>query len=282
MQVKTLEEFSIIKLNLGRTSRLARTGFTLIELLVVIAIIALLAAILFPVFARARENARRSACQSNLKQIGLGVLQYVQDYDERYPAWSRSENNPIGNSSDIWWMSMIYPYVKSEQLFVCPSNTSAGSPANGGDRAKNGIPNFYSANYYASGNDGNVRSNDNGIGVFCDTAGSGVSAAAFSDTASVIAVSELHRGDVFLPPSGYNVADSDYRLYCHHLSTSNYLFADGHVKALKPFQTVPPLAPANLWTRTKSSNVADTGTTQSNYVPANLTAALTVSTKNAQ
>ncbi len=62
-----------------------RFAFTLIELLVVIAIIAILAAILFPVFARARENARRSSCQSNLKQIGLGVMQYIQDYDEKYP-----------------------------------------------------------------------------------------------------------------------------------------------------------------------------------------------------
>src|SRR5690349_4775228 len=62
-----------------------RSGFTLIELLVVIAIIALLAAILFPVFARARENARRASCQSNLKQIGLGIMQYTQDYDDRLP-----------------------------------------------------------------------------------------------------------------------------------------------------------------------------------------------------
>src|SRR5690606_6779733 len=64
----------------------AKRGFTLIELLVVIAIIAILAAILFPVFARARENARRASCQSNLKQIGLGLMQYTQDYDERLPA----------------------------------------------------------------------------------------------------------------------------------------------------------------------------------------------------
>src|SRR4028118_675254 len=66
--------------------RAAHRGFTLIELLVVIAIIAILAAILFPVFSRARENARRASCMSNLKQIGLGVMQYVQDYDERYPS----------------------------------------------------------------------------------------------------------------------------------------------------------------------------------------------------
>src|SRR4028119_825727 len=95
-------------------------GFTLIELLVVIAIIAILASILFPVFARARENARRSSCQSNLKQIGLGILQYVQDYDERYKPSS-------GISYAYSWHTLIQPYVKSAQLFSCPSNTTTGS-----------------------------------------------------------------------------------------------------------------------------------------------------------
>lgn len=101
-----------------------RKGFTLIELLVVIAIIAILAAILFPVFARARENARRSACQSNLKQIGLGILQYTQDYDERYP---RRDTSAGANSS---WVGQIMPYVKSEQLFKCPSSAAAASAGN--------------------------------------------------------------------------------------------------------------------------------------------------------
>ncbi len=91
-------------------------GFTLIELLVVIAIIALLAAILFPVFARARENARRSSCQSNVKQIMLGVAQYTQDYDENYPLRDASG---VGN-----WPVLIMPYVKSIQLFQCPSDSS--------------------------------------------------------------------------------------------------------------------------------------------------------------
>ncbi len=72
----------------------AKSAFTLIELLVVIAIIAILAAILFPVFARARENARRSSCTSNLKQIGLGIIQYAQDYDEKYPVL-RNNGDPV-------------------------------------------------------------------------------------------------------------------------------------------------------------------------------------------
>jgi len=101
-------------------------GFTLIELLVVVAIIAVLAAILFPVFARARENARRSSCMSNEKQLGLGTLMYSQDYDERLPPYSSGQynSNVKGN-----WMDMIYPYVKNDQVFFCPSGTSTQSVA---------------------------------------------------------------------------------------------------------------------------------------------------------
>ena len=98
-------------------------AFTLIELLVVIAIIAILAAILFPVFARARENARRSSCQSNLKQIGLGILQYTQDYDEKFPY-----GLPVTgmNWRGVGWAGEIYPYVKSAQIYVCPSDPKGG------------------------------------------------------------------------------------------------------------------------------------------------------------
>src|SRR5215216_1456391 len=97
-----------------------KRGFTLIELLVVIAIIAILAAILFPVFARARENARRSSCQSNLKQIGLGLMQYTQDYDEAMPIIWNGEGE---------WMDAVQPYIKSYQLFVCPSDSRGITPA---------------------------------------------------------------------------------------------------------------------------------------------------------
>ena len=101
-----------------------KKGFTLIELLVVIAIIALLAAILFPVFARARENARKSSCLNNLKQIGLGLAQYTQDYDENLiRAWY--VNNQATDTTYYKWMDAIYPYVKSEQIFKCPSHAVA-------------------------------------------------------------------------------------------------------------------------------------------------------------
>jgi len=98
-------------------------AFTLIELLVVIAIIAILAAILFPVFARARENARRSSCQSNLKQIGLGVFQYIQDYDEKFPmavtgSTSTTSQPPVG------WADSVQPYLKSTQIYQCPSEST--------------------------------------------------------------------------------------------------------------------------------------------------------------
>lgn len=102
-----------------------RKAFTLIELLVVIAIIAILAAILFPVFARARENARRTSCLSNLKQIGLGVMMYVQDYDETYP---RNRFN-YGTSTNPDWRDYLYqvlaPYTKND-IFYCPSSPVRG------------------------------------------------------------------------------------------------------------------------------------------------------------
>ena len=90
-------------------------GFTLIELLVVIAIIAILAAILFPVFARAREKARQSSCLSNVKQLMLAVQCYSQDYDERLTPWKTAVNG-------VYWDVLIYPYVKNEQIFTCPSD----------------------------------------------------------------------------------------------------------------------------------------------------------------
>src|SRR5688500_161340 len=103
-------------------------GFTLIELLVVIAIIAILAAMLFPVFSRARENARRTSCQSNLKQIGLAFAQYTQDCDERYPlnffCDPPDANCGAPGTTPILWMYALYPYSKSPQIYNCPSGAA--------------------------------------------------------------------------------------------------------------------------------------------------------------
>ncbi len=97
-----------------------KRGFTLIELLVVIAIIAILAAILFPVFARAREKARQSSCLSNFKQLTLAGLSYAQDYDERMAPIGHN----VGGVVSAWWNAMLMPYVANTQVFVCPSYAS--------------------------------------------------------------------------------------------------------------------------------------------------------------
>ena len=121
-----------------------RPAFTLIELLVVIAIISILAAILFPAFGRARESARRSSCLNNFKQIGLGIMQYSQDYDESLPRFSLSEGptnykgfQGYSGADGARWADMIYPYIKSTQVFDCPSGTKttalySGTVAPGG------------------------------------------------------------------------------------------------------------------------------------------------------
>jgi prepilin-type N-terminal cleavage/methylation domain-containing protein/prepilin-type processing-associated H-X9-DG protein len=120
-----------------------RRGFTLIELLVVIAIIAILAAILFPVFGRARENARRSSCMSNMKQLGLGLMQYTQDYDEKYPA-----GIPVSQGwKGIGWGGAMAPYVKSRQIFICASDAAGGQ----GNIGLNATPISYAFNQSMGG-----------------------------------------------------------------------------------------------------------------------------------
>lgn len=103
-------------------------GFTLIELLVVIAIIAILAAILFPVFARAREKARQSSCSSNVKQIALGHMMYLQDYDERFVS---CYDDGMGSANRVIWADKLQPYVKNRQIFLCPSCDVSTIPATG-------------------------------------------------------------------------------------------------------------------------------------------------------
>lgn len=130
-----------------------RKGFTLIELLVVIAIIAILAAILFPVFAQAREKAYQASCLSNMKQMGLAIMAYAQDYDETLPSSYYYLNGANSNGGYMQWSGMIMPYCKNQGIFVCPSNPFQGfAPTCYGDQDTNtGCPAGYPGSGWAHG-----------------------------------------------------------------------------------------------------------------------------------
>ena len=199
-----------------------RKGFTLIELLVVIGIIAILAAILFPVFARAREKARQASCLSNLKQLALGFLMYVQDYDERLPRYCWWLNPAsINTPSDKTNLNkMIEPYVKNTQVFECPSSSIGW--------------------HYGP----------NGAWTPCGSYGWSINAtrdrpklAQFTDVANTIIVGDSD-GVVWM---GW------YNNILYHVATrihnegANIGFLDGHVKWLKHENIVSQDAIANLW-----------------------------------
>jgi len=224
---------------------MSRRGFTLIELLVVIAIIAILAAILFPVFARAREKARQASCQSNLKQISLAFIMYAQDYDESMPAgaWNNASgslnmfptlHNP-GNPVYSWWDWPYhpYPYIKNSQLYDCPTSPDKYPPSGSG-----------ATNY-----DGNYIWNINGCRDFAPTV------AAVEHPASVILV--MDGGDAYLIPGSDTMAnllgalDEDWaspnlERATRHNDIANCGFLDGHVKAeTKGFLLKVNQSPAN-------------------------------------
>jgi prepilin-type N-terminal cleavage/methylation domain-containing protein/prepilin-type processing-associated H-X9-DG protein len=246
-------------------ARRKRHAFTLIELLVVIAIIAILAAILFPVFARARENARRASCQSNLKQIGLGLLQYTQDYDERTPrSWfgtNGDASKPVGDASDRYkWMDAIYPYIKSEQLFVCPSDTlTTDMYAN----RKNSAYSFRNGYRYGSYANNNTYYSNAWNPVARSLASIEAPATTIwaADTTPLPAPStnvftyEISWADI---ANQQPITNSSPRrlekIEERHLETTNVLFCDGHVKSLKltaltaPSTTAPTTGAYSLFT----------------------------------
>jgi prepilin-type N-terminal cleavage/methylation domain-containing protein/prepilin-type processing-associated H-X9-DG protein len=234
-----------------------RKGFTLIELLVVIAIIAILASILFPVFARARENARRASCQSNMKQIGLGIMQYTQDYDENMP-YNQINLPPAPN--DVPWHFTIQPYLKSIQLFKCPSNSGpATTYVSGSDQPTYGIPQI-PISYVANGGDPLQSASGegtSGVGMggrrpfrkHNDSRGP-VAVALLTLPSTTIAVSEVKNsaGSATNPFLVDNTKFAGNNTgFTNHLQMANFLFIDGHVKAMKPTATAAT-ATSNMWT----------------------------------
>ena len=206
-----------------------RTGFTLIELLVVIAIIAILAAILFPVFARAREKARQASCSSNLKQIGLGMHMYASDYDGCLPT-----NGVNYTSGGIWqngsWADVIAPYVKNGQIYVCPSVRNVPElsyePGNTSRQGSYAINNFYHwlperQLFGESDHSGMVLSNVD------DSSGTIALGDKMTDWPQVIVPSSTDGLDDDPPWIGGQAA-----YVGRHNQQCNFLFVDGHVKSL--------------------------------------------------
>jgi len=273
---------------MNRTKR----GFTLIELLVVIAIIAILAAILFPVFAQAREKARQTSCSSNMRQIGLAVTQYVQDNDETYPL----ANYKLGAPSDTLyefnpWDIAVLPYIKDIKVFSCPDDAQAGIglpvggypwAGTGMSYAANGLSGWYLPPYDAPhliGLFGRVAPTISQYFVGSKTL------AQVNKPSEVVMISELHTADLsgvaggpmgnptgwgicstitnfpnwqcnnnsqapYEPNGGteaqFSASNLDGNVSHHHAALSaNFLFSDGHVKSMKPYNTFT--TSVNMW-----------------------------------
>lgn len=258
-----------------------KNGFTLIELLVVIAIIAILAAILFPVFAKARDKARQATCLSNLKQLGLAVTQYTQDWDEIMPAEGVRWGAPWG---DAWlpWQVLLQPYVKnggatmypgqpgnplstdSGNVWDCPSNPN-NQTAYAGYPGPYQFSDDYVANYNLAFNQTNA-----GDGAFGNTLSEygvpgEITLAKIAYPSSLIALFENR----YLPQwrnenicgaqdSTWNIDISENNgdqycgIYAGHSGMGDFLFCDGHVQALHPFDTLATAdggsGTVNMWT----------------------------------
>lgn len=219
--------------------RTIHRGFTLIELLVVIAIIAILAAILFPVFAQAREAARKSACQSNMKQMGTAVQMYNQDFDGVYPI-VRYANIPA--PFFMTWKQEIYPYTKNIGIFKCPSNAGADGALSNGDCGNNAsslaVP---PVSYGWATTNGNAPGSN---GFSYGNGASGPNEASLQQTAQQLMIVESTTPCADL--CQWCVAGSaGPNNISGHSGTANVLFADGHVKSMKWGQT---MLPYNMWT----------------------------------
>jgi prepilin-type N-terminal cleavage/methylation domain-containing protein/prepilin-type processing-associated H-X9-DG protein len=230
-----------------------RKGFTLIELLVVIAIIAILAAILFPVFAKVREKARQTSCASNLNQIGLALAQYTQDYDEVMPPVSTGPG-----SATLSFRGLIQPFIKSYAVIKCPSNPVKDKGDWPGETADQ--PLGITCSYAGARYDGTHK----GVFAFGSSGPIGTALASIDTPSSSIDVVE---STATFPD--FNVIDNGLfacnesdktncfggfagSLFAGHTGYSNFLFCDGHVKALRPMATLDTAeggsGSINMWT----------------------------------
>ncbi len=194
-----------------------RRAFTLIELLVVIAIIAILAAILFPVFAKAREKARQSSCSSNHKQLGLALLQYAQDYDETLP--TRYDSNALKQ-----WSEVCQPYIKNTQCLVCPSTNNSSIGYADGYLNRQSLGSIVSpAETIMLGDSGKVRNGSGGTGYDWHM-----------NVPSAFGTPTQPADELNLPLAG----DANYasRPCPIHNDGCNLAWVDGHVKWLKTSQ----------------------------------------------
>ncbi|MBC8138456.1 MAG: DUF1559 domain-containing protein [Fibrella sp.] len=223
--IRTRRAFTSVKTASG--------GFTLIELLVVIAIIAVLAAILFPVFARAREKARQTACLNNLKQLGLALLQYTQDYDEYTP--NRHYNSPgfVGDEYLGTPAPLLEPYIKTRAVFICPTKQrGAPDPLNATDPVT-GATGLHQQSYAY-----------NFIGVFSETtrAEKISSIRNPSQTISICEIGDAPWLDGYWSLSSYpnyQFGNSDIRYQIQrgkHNMMINNVYADGHAKSSRASQ----------------------------------------------
>lgn len=205
-----------------------KTGFTLIELLIVIAIIAILAAILFPVFAQAREKARQTYCLSNVKQLALGVMIYAQDYDETVL--------PTQNDALVLWPDILYPYVKNNQIRVCLSDL--GQPTNPSPNGPGLLPpNSYGLNELTFEDDTDYLPGP---------PAPAYTLSAFTTPAATVMMGELGCQDdlVTSRPNAFKMVvpddvlnDSyDGRPSARHFTRCNLTFMDGHAKAMRDDQ----------------------------------------------
>ena len=232
-----------------RNARRARSGFTLIELLVVIAIIAILAAILFPVFAQVRESARQTSCLSNMKQIGNGLLMYLQDYDEVTPPADYGVVPPTsafsfltGGGSPVQaatWADLFQPYVKNLKIMKCPSDASG--PRLNGATLVPGEPLSYGVNQYF------YRTPVNSF-----HSGWGLPLASVPRPASKIYVAEVasSKGIELVRPDRFDG-------FRRHKEGSSYLYLDGHAKWHKmPLAWLTYIPAGGGWSDTTAAEAA--------------------------